>query len=69
MISSQLMNLINILDLLLNIQNLGLNEQQSKALFEEMSNNQDPMLKTIIQQNETLIEQNSELLRLLKQKS
>lgn len=53
-------SLISLLSLFIGIQNLELNLQQVNALMDEMKTNQNSMLSTIIQQNE-------EILQLLKE--
>lgn len=54
------MELISILSFVIGLQNLELNKKQVEELSKEMTDNQDIMLKTIIQQNE-------EIIRLLKE--
>lgn len=46
---------INILSFIIGIQNLELNNKQVESLSKEMTDNQDIMLNTIIQQNEEII--------------
>lgn len=53
-------SLISLLSLFIGVQNLELNLQQVNALMDEMKTNQNSMLSTIIQQNE-------EILQLLKE--
>lgn len=52
---------ISILSFIIGLQNLELNQKQVDALSEEMTENQDTMLKTIIQQNEEIIKLLKEL--------
>ncbi len=59
-------NLLNLLGIILGVENLRLNEQQSKELMRELYTTQDNMLKTIIKQNEIIIRQNEELLKKLR---
>ena len=54
-------DIINILSFIIGLQNLELNDKQVQSLSKEMTDNQDTMLKTIIQQNE-------EIIRLLKER-
>ena len=49
------MELISILSFVIGLQNLELNKQQVESLSREMTDNQDTMLQTIIQQNEEII--------------
>lgn len=49
------MELISILSFVIGLQNLELNKKQVEELSKEMTDNQDIMLKTIIQQNEEII--------------
>jgi hypothetical protein len=53
------LDMITILSFVLGVENLRLNEQQSGAVMEELRQNQNSMLSTIIKQNE-------EIIRLLK---
>ncbi len=57
-------NLLNLLGIILGVENLRLNEQQSKELMRELYTTQDNMLKTIIKQNEIIIRQNEKLLKI-----
>lgn len=52
---------ISILSFIIGLQNLELNRQQVESLSKEMTDNQDAMLKTIIQQNEEIIKLLKEL--------
>lgn len=64
--NDNLSNLLDLLGIILGVENLRLNEQQSKELMSELYTTQDSMLKTIIKQNEIIIAQNEKLLRELK---
>lgn len=59
---------INILSFVIGIENLQLNEKQIDGLMKELTDNQDSMLLTIIEQNNLLIKQNQEIIKLLKEK-
>ena len=48
-------DLVNILSLVVGLENLELNENQVNDLMAEMRNNQNSMLATIIEQNEEII--------------
>lgn len=61
-----LLDLLNIITFVIDIQNLKLNEQQSKELMGELRQNQDNMLKQIILQNELIIKQNNKILEVLE---
>lgn len=54
------LDIISIMSFIIGLQNLELNKQQVDTLSKEMTENQDTMLKTIIDQNE-------EIIRLLKE--
>lgn len=49
-------DLLNILSLLIGLQNLELNRQQVDGVMKELRENQNSMLKTIIEQNKEIIE-------------
>lgn len=51
----EFLDTISILSFIIGLQNLELNKQQVDSLSREMTDNQDTMLKTIIQQNEEII--------------
>lgn len=51
----EFLDTISILSFIIGLQNLELNKQQVDSLSKEMTDNQDIMLKTIIQQNEEII--------------
>lgn len=48
-------DLVNILSLVVGLENLELNQNQVNDLMAEMRNNQNSMLATIIEQNEEII--------------
>ena len=54
-------DLISILSFIVGLQNLDLNKKQVDSMMSEMRDNQNAMLSTIISQNE-------EIIRLLKEK-
>lgn len=56
----EFLDIISILSFIIGLQNLELSKKQVDELSKEMTDNQDIMLKTIIQQNE-------EIIRLLKE--
>lgn len=58
--------LLDILGIIINLENLRLNEEQSKGIMQELSEKQDKMLETIIEQNRVIIQQNERLENLLK---
>lgn len=58
--------LLDILGIIINLENLHLNEEQSKGIMHELSENQDKMLEKIIEQNRVIIQQNERLENLLK---
>lgn len=65
--------ILDFLGIIINLENLRLNEEQSKGIMQELSENQDKMLeqlielcKVIIAQNEKLEQQNSRIENLLK---
>lgn len=55
------LDVITVLSFVLGIENLKLNQQQSSDVMDELRKNQNSMLATIIKQNE-------EIIRLLKEK-
>lgn len=57
----EFMDIISILSFIIGLQNLELNKQQVETLSKEMTDNQDTMLRTIIQQNEEIIKLLKEL--------
>lgn len=60
----EFLDILTILSFILGVKNYNLNNQQSNAMMHEMQNNQDDMLAKIIAQNELIIKQNEELLKL-----
>lgn len=62
------LDIISILSFIIGLQNLELNQKQVDGLMSEMRDNQNSMLQTIIKQNEIIIQQNKDLLELLKEK-
>lgn len=57
-----LFDILTILSFIIGLQNLELNKKQVDAMMKEMTDNQNSMLSTIIKQNE-------EIIRLLKEKN
>lgn len=57
-----LLDILTILSFIVGLQNLELNKKQMDAMMKEMTDNQNSMLSTIIKQNE-------EIIRLLKEKN
>ena len=57
---------IRILSFIIGLMNLDLNIKQVDGVMEELRNNQNKMLETIINQNIEIIKQNEEILYLLK---
>lgn len=49
------LDMVTILSFVIGVENLRLNEQQSGAVMEELRQNQNSMLSTIIKQNEEII--------------
>lgn len=62
------LDIISILSFIIGLQNLELNQKQVDRLMSEMRDNQNSMLHDIIKQNEIIIKQNKDLLKLLKEK-
>lgn len=61
-------DVISILSFIIGLQNLELNQKQVDGLMNEMTDHQNSLLATIIKQNELLISQNEEIIKLLKEK-
>lgn len=61
------LDVISILSFIIGLQNLELNQKQVDGLMSEMTDHQNSMLSTIIKQNELLIQQNDEIIKLLKE--
>lgn len=57
----EFLDIISILSFIIGLQNLELSKQQVESLSKEMTDNQDAMLKTIIQQNKEIIKLLKEL--------
>lgn len=55
------LDIISIMSFIIGLQNLELNKQQVETLSKEMTDNQDIMLKTIINQNKEIIKLLKEL--------
>ena len=49
------LDVLNILSFMVGLQNLSLNQQQVDGIMSEMQNSQNKMLEKIIQQNEEII--------------
>lgn len=47
--------LLDVLGIIINLENLRLNEEQSNGIMQELSEKQDKMLEQIIEQNERII--------------
>lgn len=62
MINDNFFDALNLIGVVLNLENLKLNTQQSNELMQEMRSNQDNLLKRIIIQNEIIIEQNRKMM-------
>lgn len=62
------LDIISILSFIVGLQNLESNQKQVDRLMSEMRDNQNSMLHDIIKQNEIIIKQNKDLLKLLKEK-
>ena len=63
------LDVISILSFIIGLQNLELNQRQVDGLMSEMRDNQNSMIHNIIKQNEIIIQQNEELLKLLGEKN
>lgn len=63
------LDVISILSFIIGLQNLELNQRQVDGLMSELRDNQNSMLHDIIKQNEIIIQQNEELLKLLGEKN
>lgn len=60
-------DIISLISLFIGLQNLDLNQQQVDGLMSEMQNTQNTMLTKIVEQNEMIISQNLEIIKLLKE--
>lgn len=61
-------DIISILSFIIGLENLELNQKQIDGIMSEMRDNQNHLLCDIIKQNDIIIKQNEELLKLLKEK-
>ncbi len=61
-------DIISILSFIIGLENLELNQKQIGGIMSEMRDNQNHLLCDIIKQNDIIIKQNEELLKLLKEK-
>ena len=59
-------DLLGIMSLYIGLLNLDLNTQQVDGVMRELRENQNSMLATIIEQNKIIIEQDNEIIQLLK---
>lgn len=57
---------LDLIGIIINLENLRLNEEQSNGIMQELSENQDKMLEKIIEQNIIIIQQNDRLDNLLQ---
>lgn len=64
----EFLDIISILSFIIGLQNLELNQKQVDGLMSEMTDHQNSMLSTIIKQNEEIIQQNGQIINLLKEK-
>lgn len=65
----EFLDIISILSFIIGLQNLELNQKQGDGLMSEMTDHQNSMLSTIIKQNKLLIQQNEQIINLLKEKN
>lgn len=49
------LDILTILSFIIGLENLNLNQQQVSGIMDELRNNQNAMLETIIRQNEEII--------------
>ncbi len=63
----EFLDLINILSFLIGLENLDLNQKQVNNLMSEMTDHQNSLLDTIIKQNDLLIEQNKQIINIIKE--
>lgn len=63
------LDILTILSFIVGLQNLELNQKQVDGLMSEMKDNQNSMLSTIIKQNEVIIQQNEDIIKLIKEKT
>ena len=64
----EFLDIISILSFIIGLQNLELNERQVNNLMSEMRDHQNTMLEKAIKQNEIIIQQNEDIIKLLKEK-
>lgn len=64
----EFLDIISILSFIIGLQNLELNQKQVDGLMAEMRDNQNSMLDTIIKQNKIIIQQNEDIIKLIKEK-
>lgn len=61
------LDIIALMSFYIGLKNLDLNEQQVQGLMREMTDNQDKLLEKAVEQNILIIQQNSEIIKLLKE--
>lgn len=61
------LDIIALMSFYIGLKNLDLNEQQVQGLMREMTDNQDKLLEKAVEQNILIIQQNSEIIQLLKE--
>lgn len=61
------LDILNIASFVVGLMNLSLNEQQVDGLMKEMTDKQDKLLEKAVEQNKTIIAQNEEIIKLLKE--
>lgn len=64
----EFLDILTILSFIIGLQNLELNQKQVDGLMSEMRDNQNSMLATIIKQNKVIIQQNEDIIKLIKEK-
>lgn len=65
----EFLDILTILSFIVGLQNLELNQKQVDGLMSEMQDHQNSMLSTIIKQNEVIIQQNEDIIKLIKEKT
>ena len=63
----EFLDILNILSFIIGLENLDLNQKQVNNLMSEMTDHQNSLLDTIIKQNELLIEQNKQIINIIKE--
>lgn len=63
----EFLDILTVLSFIIGLQNLELNQKQVDGLMSEMTDHQNSMLSIIIKQNELLIQQNEQIIKLLKE--